>query len=103
MTQWAQIRRIVIIVDTAIEAPILEHIVKAGARGYNCVYCFGRGRHETLEDPFTGRSRVRIEVLAKESVADAIMSYVHEREFASYPITAFMDTVEVDPNDSSYF
>ena len=41
MTQWAQIRRVVIIVDTAIESPILEHIVKAGARGYNCVYCFG--------------------------------------------------------------
>ena len=103
MTKWAQIRRVVIIVDTAIEAPILEHIVKAGARGYNCIYCFGRGRHETLEDPFTGRSRVRIEVLAKDSVADLIMAYVHEPEFASYPITAFMDTVEVDPGDSSYF
>ena len=103
MTQWAQIRRIVIIVDTAIESPVLEIIVKAGAKGYNCVYCFGRGRHETLEDPFTGRSRVRIEVLAKEEVADVIMSKIHGREFASYPITAFMDTVEVDPHDKSYF
>lgn len=102
MAKWAQIRRVVIIVDTAIEAPILEHIVKAGAKGYNCIYCFGRGRHETLEDPFTGRSRVRIEVLAKDAVADAIMAYVHESEFASYPITAYMDTVEVDPNDT-YF
>ncbi len=103
MTNWAEIRRIVIIVDTAIEAPILEHIVKAGAKGYNCIYCFGRGRHETLEDPFTGRSRVRIEVLAKESVAEAIMDYVHEPEFASYPITAYMDTVQVDPRDVQLF
>ena len=105
MTQWAQIRRIVIIVDTAIEAPILEHIVKAGAKGYNCIYCFGRGRHETLEDPFTGRSRVRIEVLAKESVAETnhALPIPRRQEFASYPITAFLDTVEVDPNDTSYF
>ncbi len=56
-----------------------------------------------LDDPFTGRSRVRIEVLAKESVADAIMDYVHEPEFASYPITAFMDTVEVDSRDIHLF
>jgi nitrogen regulatory protein PII len=102
MTQWTQVRRVVIIVDTAIESPILAHIVKSGAKGYTCTSCFGRGRHETLEDPFTGRSRVRIEILAKEPVAEAIMAYVHEPEFASYPITAFMDTVDVDPRGKFY-
>jgi hypothetical protein len=102
MTQWIQVRRVVIIVDTAIESPILEHIVKAGAKGYNCVYCFGRGRHEKLADPFAGRSRVRIEVLAKDSVAESIMNCVHEPEFASYPITAYLDSVEVHPKDTFY-
>ena len=73
------------------------------ARGYNCVYCFGKGRHEVLEDPFTGRSRVRIEVLVREEVAESIMDFVHEPQFGPYPITAFMDTVEVDPRDEHYF
>ncbi|HEY1783964.1 MAG TPA: hypothetical protein VGG30_00395 [Pirellulales bacterium] len=103
MAQWAQVRRVVIIADTAIEAPILEYIMKAGARGYNCIYCFGKGRHEVLEDPFTGRSRVRIELLVREEVADTIMDFVHEPQFAPYPITAFMDTVEVDPRDEHFF
>jgi len=102
MTEWAQVRRVVIITDTAIEKPVLEHIMQAGARGYNCIYCFGKGRHETLEDPFTGRSRVRIEILAKEPVAKAIMDYVHRPEFESYPITAFMDTVDVHPSDTFF-
>jgi hypothetical protein len=103
MAQWVEVRRVIIITDTVLEAPILEHIVKAGARGYNCVHCFGRGRHETTQDPFTGRSRVRIEVLAKESVAEAIMEYIHEPEFASYPITSYIDRVEVDARDEAFF
>ena len=103
MIEWAQIWRVVIIMDTAIEAPVLEHIMKSGAKGYNCIYCFGKGRHETLEDPFTGRSRVRIEVLAKEPVARSIVEYLHGSEFESYPITSFVDTVEVDARDKSYF
>ena len=32
MTEWAQVRRIVIITDTAIEKPVLEQIMKAGER-----------------------------------------------------------------------
>ena len=84
MAEWAQVRRVVIIVDTAIEAPILEYVMKAGARGYNCIYCFGKGRHEVLEAPFTGSSRVRIEVLVREEVAESIMDFVHEPHSAPF-------------------
>jgi len=31
------------------------------------------------------------------------MDYIHLPEFASYPITSFMDSVEVDERDLSYF
>jgi hypothetical protein len=106
MSKLVDIRRVIIITDTVLESAILEHIVKAGARGYNCVACFGRGRHEmttSTNDPFTGRSRVRIEVLAKEAVATAIMDYIHEPEFASYPIHSYIDTVQIDARDESSF
>jgi hypothetical protein len=102
MSQTKQVRRVVIIADTAIERLLLEHIMSVGARGYNCVYCFGKGRHEPIDDPFTGRSRVRIEVLAKPSVATAIMDFVHQHDLQSYPITAFFDTVEVDSRDTNF-
>jgi len=103
MTTLAEVRRIVVIADTAIEKPLLENFLKLGAKGYNCVYCFGKGRHETLEDPFTGQSRVRIEIIARQSVAEAIMDYVHRSEFESYAATAFMDVVQVHAHDIASF
>ena len=103
MAEWLQIRRVVIIVDTAIEAPVLEYVMKAGAGGYNCIYCFGKGRHEAVEAVFTGKSRVRIEVLVREEVAESILDFVHESEFKAFPITAYMDIVEVDPRDKHFY
>ena len=103
MANWISVRRVIIITDTAIESPNLEHLMSIGVRGYNCVYCFGKGRHESMEDPFTGRSQVRIEVLASQSIAEKVMDYIHEPEFARYPIIAFSDTVEIDERNASYF
>jgi hypothetical protein len=100
MAELKEIRRIVIICDTTLERPILETVLRLGTKGYNCVYCFGKGRHESVEDPFTGRSRVRIEVLTNFTVADRIIEYVHGEEFGPYPVTAFMDTVEVNASDT---
>ncbi len=103
MAKWLQVRRVVIIVDTVIESAIMEGIMKAGAGGYNCVHCFGKGRHEALEAVFTGKLRVRIETLVREEVAEAIMDFVHESELRAYPITAYMDIVDVDPRDEHLF
>jgi hypothetical protein len=103
MARWLQVRRVVIIVDTVIEAAVMDGITKAGAGGYNCIHCFGKGRHEALEAVFTGKSRARIETLVREEVAEAIMDFVHESEFRAYPITAYMDIVEVDPRDENLF
>jgi hypothetical protein len=102
MVKLIEVRRLVIICDTSIERLMQEEVIKAGARGYNCVYCFGKGRHEEVADPFTGRSRVRIEVLAKPAVAEAILDFVHRPDFEGYPVTAFVDTVEVDSRDTFF-
>jgi hypothetical protein len=102
MAQTVPIARLVVIADTALEKILLTEFLKLGAKGYNCSYCFGKGRHETLEDPYTGRSRVRIEVLTKPEVAKNILEYVHRKQFGSYPVAAFLDTVEVDQRDNFY-
>jgi hypothetical protein len=102
MSELVEIGRVVVIADTALERILLSEFIKLGAKGYNCTNCFGKGRHETLEDPFTGRSRVRIEVLAKPDVALAILKYVHNKEFGRYPVAAFMDTVKAFGRDNFY-
>ena len=102
MSEMVEISRVVVIVDTALEKTLLSEFLKLGAKGYNCTYCSGKGRHETLEDPYTGRSRVRIEVLTRPTVAAAILEYVHRKQFGSYPAAAFLDTVEVDSRDNFY-
>ena len=102
MSEMVEISRVVVIADTALEKILLPEFLKLGAKGYNCTYCFGKGRHETLEDPYTGRSRVRIEVLTRPAVAASILEYVHRKQFGSYPVAAFLDTVEVDSHDNFY-
>jgi hypothetical protein len=102
MSQFVEINRVVVIADTALERILLSEFLKLGAKGYNCTNCIGKGRHETLEDPYTGRSRVRIEVLAKPEVATAILEYVHNKQFGRYPVAAFMDTVKVVAKDTFY-
>ena len=90
-----EIRRVTVIAETVLEKKLLEHIQKLGARCYTCSYCFGKGRHEVLEDPFTGRSLVKIVILARETVAHAIMEYVHTGQFESFPAISYMDSVMV--------
>lgn len=102
MSDVVEISRVVVIADTALEKALLSEFLKLGAKGYNCTYCFGKGRHETIEDPYTGRSRVRIEVLTRPSVAAAILEYVHRKQFGAYPVAAYLDTVEVDARDNFY-
>ena len=102
MSEMVEISRVVVIADTALRRILLSEFLKAGAKGYNCSYCFGKGRHETLEDPYTGRSRVRIEVLTRQHVASAILDYVHRKQFGSYPVAAYIDTVAVDARDNFY-
>ena len=102
MTEMVEISRIVVVADTALEKVLLTEFLRFGAKGYNCTYCFGKGRHETIEDPYTGRSRVRIEVLTRPAVAGAIMEYVHRKQFGAYPVAAFLDTVEVVATDSFF-
>jgi hypothetical protein len=102
MANMTKISRVVVIADTVLEKILLEQFLKLGAKGYNCAYCFGKGRHETMEDPYTGRSRVRIEILARDEVATSILEYVHMKQFGRYPVAAFLDTVEVDSRDTFY-
>jgi nitrogen regulatory protein PII len=102
MPEMIEIRRVTVMAETALEHTLLDAFTKMGVKGYTCVYCFGKGRHEVIEDPYTGRSLVRIEMLARSEVAEAILAYVHKTEFSNYPVIGFMDKVQVYASDRIY-
>lgn len=94
------IRRVTIYADAALETMILEGILKSGATGYTVLECRGKGKHEVIEDPFRGISRVRIEVLAQPPVAEAILEWVGHPQFRRRAVAACMETVDVLADDA---
>lgn len=98
MGERCPVRRVVIIVDTALESTILELITKAGERLQPRLLLRQRTARG-LKRPLTGRSRVRIEIVERQEVAESIMALIHQPEFAAYLIIAYLDSVEVDSRD----
>lgn len=104
MSQFVEARRVVVIAESVLLKELLSKFVELGAKGYNCMYCFGKGEHGMVDDMFSSpdRSCVRIEMITTLDVAQGIMDYVHRGAVERYPITAFTDTVEVDSRDTFY-
>jgi nitrogen regulatory protein PII len=102
MAELTEISRVTVIAETALEKTLIDEFLKLGAKGYTTINCFGKGRHEVMEDPYTGRSLVQIEVLARPPVAEAILEYVHKSQFKSYPVIGYMDTVKVHAHDTFF-
>jgi hypothetical protein len=57
--------------------------------------CRGRGEHELLQDVFAGATRVRIEVIVQPDVADKILTFLAEPQFAHQPMMVSVETLEV--------
>jgi len=104
MSKSVEAKRIVVIAESVLLKELLSKFVELGAKGYNCMYCFGKGEHGLVEDLYSSpdRSCVRIEMITTPKVAEAIMDYVHRGAVERYPITAFTDTVDVDSRDTFY-
>ncbi len=101
MTKLIEIRRVTVIADVVLEKMLLDEFTQLGAKGYTCMDCRGKGRHNVVEgvDPFTA-ALVRIELLVQPVVADKIVDYLHRQVLANYACTACVETVEVASSQS---
>lgn len=99
MAELRTIRRATVYTDSVLESFLLEHFEKLGAKGYSVSDCRGKGKHDVLEDPRTGRSRVRIETLVKPEVGDKIMEYLSREEFKRRAVALCMESVEEPSNE----
>ena len=103
MPDLKEIKRVVIITETALLDVITEEFNKLGVKGFNCTYCFGKGQHEYgISDPYSSQSHIRIEVLANEKLANDVFNYCSKAKIENYPITIFIDSVFVDKNDTKF-
>ena len=93
------IQRVTIIADSVLTETLLENLLKLGSNGYTYTECHGKGKHEDLPDPYTGISRVRIEVFVQPDVAKNIMEYLYSEELRHYALVACVETVEVSSKE----
>jgi len=99
MNKLAEIRRVTVVTDVVLERMLLDEFTKLGAKGYTCMDCHGKGRHNVVEgvDPFSA-ALVRIELLVQPDVAQKIIDYLRREVFTNYACTACIETVEVASN-----
>lgn len=105
MVQLQTARRVVIVVDAVLRERVIEDVTALGVGGYNYSFCYGKGVHAVTGSRSSDGDLVRIEMITCESVAAAVVAYVHEKQgqqFGQYAFSAFIDTVEVDPTDKSF-
>ena len=95
MTAMMTIRRISIYADANLEKFMLEQCLTLGARGYSVLSCRGKGMHESLDDPFAGANRVKIEVLANATTAEKILAYLTDGKFKSKAVAVCVESVDV--------
>src|SRR5438128_503138 len=66
-----------------------------GALGYTSMECSGTGRKAVYQEPFSGHSQLRVEVVGTRTVCEAIVRFVSQPEFAGHPVAAYLEGVEV--------
>lgn len=100
-----QARRVVILADSSLKEIILDKVTDLGAKGYNYVFCYGKGVHALTGHNFSGENIIRIEVVTTNEIATAILDFIHAAQFAQlrqYALSAFSDIVEVDQRDKAF-
>ncbi len=104
MAKFVEATRVVVIAESVLLKELLAKFVELGIKGYNGLYCFGKGEHGLVEDLFSNPDRacVRLEMITSRDIAEKIMDYVHRGAVQRYPITAYVDTIEVDAKDTFY-
>jgi len=85
----------VVVLDTALEDEMLHKFVQLGASGYTAVECKGAGRKAVYQEPFSGHSQLRVEIISTRTVCEAIVRHVSQPEYAGHPVAAYLEGVEV--------
>ncbi len=92
---FTRLWKAVVVLDTALEEEMLHKFVQLGATGYTSMECNGAVRKAVYQEPFSGHSQIRVEVVGTRPICEAIVRYVSQPEFAGHPVAAYLEGVEV--------
>ena len=92
---FTRLWKAVVVLDTALEEELLHKFVQLGASGYTTMECNGAGRKAVYQEPFSGHSQLRVEIVGTRPVCEAIVRFVSQPEFAGHPVAAYLEGVEV--------
>ena len=98
MSTLVSAQRITVVTHDRLEEMLVKNFAKLGAKGYTSMDCRGRGEHELVQDVFSGATRVRIETIVPDKVAEDIMKFLGQPQFEHQPIMACVETVQVGTN-----
>ncbi len=94
-TSRGEWRRITIVTEEAFEKLMIDQALKRGVNSYICTYCSGKPLHEAFEKSLASQPLVRIELLARPAVAEALAGDLQRLEGLHYPVMALVDEVAV--------
>ncbi|MCR9119218.1 MAG: SulP family inorganic anion transporter, partial [bacterium] len=96
----AMVKRLTLVADDKIENWLEGEIITLGATGYTSQPCKGVGRRELANGlKAASNSKVRIEVIAAESISSTIIEFLREEVLPHHHVTVCVETVEVVRRD----
>ena len=72
---FTRLWKAVVVLDTALEEELLHKFVQLGASGYTTMECNGAGRKAVYQEPFSGHSQLRVEIVGTRTVCEAIVRH----------------------------
>lgn len=86
---------VTIICESVLEDRVVEVLRESGAHGHTAFDVRGSGRQGERSADLVESSNVQIQVIAKPSVAGAVMERLHRELFAAYAMVAYESEVHV--------
>lgn len=91
-------RKVTIVAEAILEDRIARDLRSLGAHGFTITEARGEGSRGVRAQDWEGRN-VRIESIASDEVAGAVLEHVAEHYFAHFAVIAWVDDVEVVRGD----
>src|SRR6476661_7063824 len=96
---FTRLWKAVVVLDKNLEQELLQKFVELGATGYTAVECNGAGEKVVYEEHFSSHSQMRVEIIGTRPICEAIIRHVARPQYASHPLAAYLEGVEVlDPS-----
>ncbi len=92
--QTVPLKRLTVIAEATLEAPLLRDLKALGAKGYTLTEVRGEGSRGMRTEVLAG-ANVKIECLVSGEVASRMLERLAEAYFPRYAVVAYVETVEV--------